>query len=142
MDVLFELALMAHLLSLLAAGSAVVAMPLIGARMAGAAPETRAVLGSIAQRIGVVSRIAFGVLLVSGPLMLWLRFGGIGGASVWFWVKMALIVVMAIGMAVSGRSRRKALTGDSGAAELANTAAMVSRVALLGIVVAAVLAFN
>lgn len=142
MDTLFDLALMAHLLSLLAAGAAVVAMPLIGGRLATAAPEARPVLGSIAQQIGLFSRVAFGVLLVSGPLMVWLRFGGVAGLSTWFWVKMALIVVMAASMAIGGRYRQKSLTGDKQAAGVAKMAANVSRLALLGVVVTAVLAFN
>ena len=129
-------------LSLLAAGATVVAMPLIGARMAGAPPETRMALGGIAQQIGIYSRVAFVVLLISGPLMLWLRFGGIGGASVWFWVKMELIVVMAAGMAANGYYRRKSAAGDRQAASAAKAASALSRLALLGIIVAAVLAFN
>ena len=142
MDVVFDLALMAHLLSLLAAGASVIAMPLIGTRMASAPPETRAALGGMARQLGIYSRVAFGVLLVSGPLMLWLRYGGIGGASVWFWVKMALIVVMAAGMAANGYFRRRAAAGDGPAFAAAKAASNLSRLALLGIIVAAVLAFN
>ena len=140
MDIWFDLALLAHLLSLMAAGATVIAMPLIGQRMATASPEMRGSLGGLAQQIGRYSQIAFGVLLISGPIMLWLRFGGIEGASPWFWVKMALIVVMAVAMGVGGRFRGK--PGDKRAATIANAAANVSRLALLGIVIAAVLAFN
>ena len=108
--------------------------------MAAAPPEMHAALGGLAQQIGRFSRIAFGVLLISGPVMLWLRFGGIEGASPWFWVKMALIVIMAVAIGVGGRFRDK--PGDKRAAIIATTAANVSRLALLGIVIAAVLAFN
>ena len=142
MDILFDLALTAHLLALMAAGATVIAMPLIGQRMASASPELRASLGGLGQQIGRTAQIAFGVLLVSGPLMLWLRFGGIGGASPWFWVKMGLIVVMAAGMAVGGRFRARAQPGDKRAAAIAQTATSVSRLALLGVIIAAVLAFN
>ena len=142
MDIVFDLLLMAHLLSLLAAGAVVVVMPMIGARMAGAPPEARSILGGIAQRIGLFSRIAFGVLLVSGPLMIWIRFGGVEGMTVWFWVKMALIVLMAVGMGVGGRVRATAKPGDARAATIAKAAANVSRLSLVGVIVAAVLAFN
>jgi protoporphyrinogen IX oxidase len=141
MDIWFDTALVAHLLALMVAGATVVSMPMIAQRMANATPEARASLGSMAQRLGLNSRIAFAVLLISGPLMLWLRYGGIEGASVWFWVKMGLIVLMIIGMVVGGRYRGKA-QGNPQAARIANAATMVSRLSLLGIVVAAVLAFN
>jgi hypothetical protein len=142
MDIVFDALLMAHLLSLLAAGAVVVVMPMIGARMPGASPETRGTLGGIAQRIGLSSRIAFGVLLVSGPLMVWIRFGGVAGMTVWFWIKMALIVLMAIGMGVGGRVRASAKPGDTRAVAIAKAATNVSRLSLVGVIVAAVLAFN
>ena len=63
MDIWFDIALVAHLFALMAAGATVVVMPLIAQRMATAAPETRASLAGIAQRIGLSSRIALGVLL-------------------------------------------------------------------------------
>ena len=141
MDIVFDIALLAHLLSLLAAGTTVVGMPLIAARMAGAAPETRGVLGGLAQQFGLYSRIAFGVLLLSGGLMVWLRFGGVAGMTVWFWVKMALIVIMAVAIGISARLRQQA-GGNPRAASISRAAGMVSRLALLGVVVAAVLAFN
>lgn len=136
MDVVFDLALMAHLLALLAAGATVIAMPLIAQRMAGAGADVRQTLGGLAQRIGLTSRIAFLVLLISGPLMVWIRFGGLSGMNVWFWIKMALIVAMAGGMAASGYYRSR------GNAAAAGAAANVSRLSLLGVIVSAVLAFN
>lgn len=142
MDIVFDLLLMAHLLALLAVGAMVVAMPLIGVQLSSASPEVRPIFGWMAQQIGRFAGIAFGVLLISGPLMVWLRFGGVAGMNVWFWVKMGLIVVIAVAMGVSGSSRRKAMTGDLQAAALARTGATIARVALLGVVVAAVLAFN
>jgi hypothetical protein len=136
MDILFDLLLMAHLLSLLAAGGVVIAIPLIAGRIPVAAPELRPVLGGIAGQIGLVSRIAFAVLIVSGPLMVWLRFGGVAALGNWFWIKMALIVVMAAGMGANGLLRRQGRFTEAG------LAANVSRLALVGVVVAAVLAFN
>ena len=142
MDIVFDLLLMAHLLALLTAGATVVAIPLIGARLATATPEVRPILGGLAQQIGGFARIAFGVLLISGPLMVWLRFGGVQGMTPWFWVKMGLIVVMAVALGVSGRFRQKAMAGDAQAAALVRIGATISRIALVGVVAAAVLAFN
>jgi len=136
MDIVFDLLLMAHLMALLAAGAVVVAVPIIAARIPAVAPELRPVLGGVAGRIGLISRVAFGVLIVSGPLMVWLGYGGVGGLNAWFWVKMALIVLMAIGMGANDMMRRRGNPAGAG------IAANVSRAALVGIVITAVLAFH
>lgn len=141
-DIWFSIALMAHLFGLMAAGAMLVAMPLIAQRMATATPETRGALAGVAQGIGVGSRIALGVLLISGPIMLWLRYGGTDGASVWFWVKMVLIVTLIIGMGVGDVFRKKMQAGDRSAAGVAQGATWLSRLSLVGIIIAAVLAFN
>ena len=97
---------------------------------------------SPSQYLPLILGLAFLVLLVSGPLMVWLRYGGLEGMSVWFWVKMALIVVVVLCMVANGYYRGRAQKGDAGAGRLAGLAANLSRLALVGIVAAAVLAFN
>ena len=136
MDIAFDIALAAHLLSLLAAGAALIGIPVVIARMQAAGPETRPVLAGIVVSLGRAAQIAFAVLIVSGPLMVWLRYGGVEGLSNWFWVKMALIVVMIGAMIVGGRLRA------AGNVAAAGTVAWVSRAALVGVVIAAVLSFE
>ena len=138
MDIAFDVALAAHLLALLAAGAAIFGIPVIAGRMASVGPEVRPVLAGVAQSLGRVSQIALLVLLISGPLMVWLRYGGLGGMNAWFWVKMGLIAVAAAAIIAGGR-----LPGAGGAPTTAGTILVwTSRVALVGVVIAAVLAFN
>jgi protoporphyrinogen IX oxidase len=127
---------MAHLLSLLAAGAALIGIPVVAARMGSATAETRPLLGGIVQSLGRAAQISFAVLIVSGPLMVWLRYGGVEGLNSWFWVKMALIVVMIGAMIVGGRLRA------AGNVAAAGSVAWVSRAALVGVVIAAVLTFE
>jgi hypothetical protein len=136
MDIAFDIALMAHLLSLLAAGAALIGLPVVAARMGSATAETRPLLGGIVQSLGRAAQISFAVLIVSGPLMVWLRYGGVEGLNSWFWVKMALIVVMIGAMIVGGRLRA------AGNVAAAGSVAWVSRAALVGVVIAAVLTFE
>ena len=136
MDIAFDIALMAHLLSLLAAGAALNWIPVVGARMGWATAQTRPLLGGIVQSLGRAAQISFAVLIVSGPLMVWLRYGGVEGLNSWFWVKMALIVVMIGAMIVGGRLRA------AGNIAAAGSVAWVSRAALVGVVIAAVLTFE
>jgi protoporphyrinogen IX oxidase len=136
MDIAFDVALAAHLLSLLAAGAAVTGIPLIVARMRTATPEMRPVFAGIVQSFGRVAQIAFAGLIISGPLMIWLRYGGVEGLNGWFWVKMALIVVMVGAMILGGRLRA------GGHIVAAGAIAWVSRAALVGVILAAVLTFE
>jgi len=133
MDYAFDFLLICHLLALAVGATTAIALPIIASRMAGATPEGRALLGGISARLGINSRIAVGVLVLSGGLMLWLRYGGVDGMNMWFWVKMALVVVIILALITSvvGRGRvHPAVLG------------WVTRLSLLGVVIAAVLAFN
>ncbi len=142
MDPLFILLLLVHLLAFVVGGATAVAMPIIGGRMATATPDLRASLGAIANRLGSNSRIALVVLLLSGPLMMWERYGGLDGASVWFWAKMALVAVMLAIVIVNLALARRTQAGDRQAAALQRRLGAISRFAFLGVIVTAVLAFN
>jgi uncharacterized membrane protein len=82
------------------------------------------------------------VLLLTGPLMMWERYGGLDGASVWFWAKMVLVAVMLAIVIVNLALSRRIQAGDRQAAALQRRLGAVSRFAFLGVIVTAVLAFN
>jgi putative membrane protein len=134
MDLTFNILLILHLVSLVVGASTAVAMPVVMGRMAGAAPDGRQMLGGIGAQLGLNSRIAFGVLIVTGVAMIVVRYGGVDGMSPWFWAKMALVVVMLLTMIVSAVVR----PGRAGT----RVVGWVTRLALLGVVIAAVFAFN
>jgi hypothetical protein len=133
MDILVNFLLFLHFASIAAAGASIVAMPLIGRQLRLAAPEARAGYGAIAQQLGLAARSAFGVLLVTGILMVWLRYGGVEALNPWFWVKMAFVVVMAAlmaaGIVLRGRVDPRLF-------------AMLTRLCFAAIIIAAVLAFS
>ena len=89
-----------------------------------------------------VGKVAMVVLLVTGPLILFLRYGGFGGASVWFWIKMALIVVMLVAIIYGGINSKKAQAGDVEAGRRAGVAHRITGLAFAGVLLAAVMAFN
>jgi len=134
LDVAFTFLLIAHLLGLMLVAAAF--LPLLGMMgQGGAAPQTNRLL----TRFGHYGII---VLLVSGPLMLWLRYGGIDGVSHWFWAKMLFVVLLAAGVVVSAMSARKIRAGDAAATARVRFGRIVAVVSLLAIVVFAVLAFG
>ena len=134
MDLGFNILLFIHLVALVVGAATNVAMPLVGGQMARAAPEARAGLGAIARALGINARIAIAVLIASGLAMVWVRYGGFDLFNTWFWVKMVLVVLivalMVVGSVLPPGKINPRLFG------------MMARVALLGIILTAVFAFN
>lgn len=134
MDAAVTLLLIAHLVGLMLVAAAF--LPLLGMMgEGGAAPQTNRLL----TRFGHYGII---VLLLSGPLMLWLRYGGFEGISHWFWAKMAFVVLLAAGVVMSAMSARKMRAGDAAATARVRLGRIMAVLSLLAIVVFAVLAFN
>lgn len=135
MDVAFSLLLIAHLIGLMLVAAAF--LPLLGMMGQGetAAPQTNRLL----TRFGHYGII---VLLLSGPLLLWVRYGSFDGISHWFWAKMAFVVLLAAGVVMSAVSARKMRAGNAAATARVRLGRIIAVVSLLAIVVFAVLAFN
>ena len=142
MDVVINLLIWAHILAFVAGGSNSVVGPVIAARLPGAAPDLRAGYYAVMDRLSQVGKVAMVVLLVSGPLILWLKYGGIGGASIWFWVKMVLVAVMLAAIIYGGINGKKAQGGDVEAGRRAGVAHKVTGLAFAGVLLSAVFAFS
>ncbi|QMV01413.1 hypothetical protein GHV40_07955 [Devosia sp. D6-9] len=142
MDLLFDIILWLHFTAFVVGGANVVTMPFLVARMHAASPETRQALCSIAKALSRAGRGAMVVLLITGPILMWQRYGGLSGASVWFWIKMALIVLMLVSIIAAGITFKRAEAGDDAALETAETAGRIAAVAFLGVLLSAVFAFN
>lgn len=140
MDIVNDILLWLHIVALVVGGTNSVAMPVIGSKMPSATPEIRATLFSIADRLATFGKGAMAVLLVTGPLLLWLRHGW-AIPNFWFWVKMALVVVMLVTISLSSINLKKARQGDMAAAQKAEQFGRITAVAFLGVLLTAVLAF-
>ncbi|MEX0954676.1 MAG: hypothetical protein WDZ83_05630 [Rhizobiaceae bacterium] len=135
MELAVKLLLIIHLLSLVVGGATAVAMPIIARRMAAATPDTLATLGPIAGRLSINSRIAFGMLLLTGVAMLWLRYGGDAIAlGPWFLAKLVLVGVVALAIALIltlGQARVNP-----------RVFGMITGLSMLGIVICSVMTFG
>lgn len=131
-----------HIVALVAGGSNTVVMPIIGATLPKVDEKTRATLFGIGFQMATVGKVAGVTLLVSGPLLLWLKYGGLQGATPWFWVKMVLMVVMIAAIIFEEANFKKSASGDAVAARNAKLGGIIAAVAFLGVLLAAVLAFN
>jgi uncharacterized membrane protein len=131
-----------HIVAFVAGGSNSVVMPIIGATLPKVDEETRATLFRIGFHMATVGKVAAAALLISGPCLLWLKYGGLQGATPWFWAKMVLIAVMFAAIAFEETSFRKSAAGDQTAARSSKLGGIVATLAFLGVLLAAVLAFK
>ena len=135
MDLTFSILLVLHLTALVVGGATNVAMPLLGRQMAGAPPEALGRLGPIARQLGINSRAALAVLVVAGLAMLWLRYGGdAAGLGPWFVAKLVFIALILVALLVGLVARPGTLDP--------RIFALVTRVALFGIIASSVMTFG
>lgn len=133
MDPTFQIFLFIHLVAFAVGAATNVAMPIVAGQLAGAGPEMAPRFGAIAKRLSNNARAAVVILIISGVGLVYLRYGGFEGMNAWFWVKMALVAFIVVMMGVGAFLP-----------QLLNPKVFgpVMRVTLLGIVLAAVFAFN
>ena len=133
MDIFFDVLLICHLLAFGVGVTSAIVVPILMSRMPAAPVEARPLFGGIGMQLGLNARIALGVLVVTGVLMIWVRYGGVEGLGTWFWVKMSLVLVVVAAAIIGAVARGRVDAGVMG---------WISRLALVGVVIAAVLAFN
>jgi putative membrane protein len=136
-----NLLLWLHILGFVAGGATAVTMPPLERQLAAAAPERCSELFALGNRMIQVGKVAMGVLLISGPLMWWLKWG-FTIPNHWFFAKMGLIVVMLICIVSSGMAFKKMQAGDMSVAGRSAMLGLVTLVAGAGVLLSAVLAFN
>jgi hypothetical protein len=142
MDIVINLLFWLHIMAFVAGGSNGVVGPVIGSRLASATAEQRLGYLGVMTALSKIGKVSMVVLLVTGPLILWLKYGGLGGANAWFWVKMVLIVVLLASIIIGEINFKKEQAGDLAAAKLADIAHKVSGLAFAGVLLAEVFAFN
>lgn len=142
MDVVNLLLFWAHMMALVAGGVASLGIPLLAARMGAADPAARPVLAAAMEQFSKIGSAAIGTLILTGGIMVFTKYGGIGGVNGTFWVKMSLVVVLVGVILVNKRLGAKARAGDRAAAAQAMTLAKVAIALLAAVVLTAALAFR
>ena len=141
MDIIALLLIFIHIVAFVAGGANSVVMPLVGARMATATPEVKASYMGFAASLAKVGKYAFIALLVTGILVLWLKWDW-AVPNAWFWVKMAGIVAMIVFIGLNDMNAKKARAGDMAAAANSKRFGQLTSLSFAVVILSAVFAFN
>ena len=142
MSVLINLLIWIHLLALAMGFAGGIGMSQVGPRLAAAAPDQRATWWPLVNVFGRIAHIGLGLLLITGPVILWLKYHGAGGLNAAFAIKMGLIVLAVIAIGVSDWGKKRLKNGDEGGAKVMAASGPVTVLLMLGVVLSAVFAFN
>ena len=141
MDIVYVIGLLlffVHVVAFVAGGANSVVMPIIGAKMATASPELRGNLMDVALKLAKVGKVAMGTLLVTGVLVLWLKWNWVV-PNLWFWVKMAGIVLMIVFITLNERTQK---AGGPDAPRRSKMFGQLTALSFALVILAAVFAFN
>jgi hypothetical protein len=134
MDLTFDILLILHLAAFGVGIATTIAAPLVGSRMALATADSRPLLGGIGRQLQLNARIAFATLLVTAIAMVYVRYGGFEGQSIWFFIKMGLVALILVVMLLGAFTRPGTINP--------RVMGWITRLSMAGIVISAVLAFN
>ena len=81
------------------------------------------------------------VLIVTGPLLIWLKYGGAAGFTVWFTIKMVFVVILLVSVIASGVLGKRLEQGDMSVMPWLPSG-VVNTLSLLAITLCAVFAFG
>ncbi|WP_374626381.1 hypothetical protein [Devosia sp.] len=130
-----------HIVAFIVGGANSVVMPILGAKMASASPEVRAELADFAERLARLGKWAMVTLLVTGVLVLWLKWNWVI-PNAWFWVKMAGIAAMLVFISLNEMNGKKARAGDREAAARSRQFGQLTALSFAIVLASAVFAFN
>jgi len=139
MEALFIVLLFAHFVGLMLIATAFLALLDMMPR---SVPAEASALPTSSRYLTRLGHIGIVVSLVTGPLLIWVRYGGFEGINHWFWMKMLFLVVLIVGIVIAARSAGKLRRGDLGAASQVRLGRIIAVVSLFGVVFSAVMAFR
>lgn len=142
MEIVINVLIWIHLVALAVGGATAFGMPVVARQVGSATAESRPMLFAIMKGLSTLGRIGIGTLIVTGPLILWMKYGGFDGVSVWFWIKMVLVLALLAGVIYGGIMFKRGTEGDAAAAQMMPRIGMANTILLLGIVLCAAFAFS
>jgi protoporphyrinogen IX oxidase len=119
-----------------------IALSQVGPRLISAPANDRDLLWALERFFSGIGAGGLAILLVSGPLMLWLKFGGPSGLSGWFWAKMALVALALIGVILHEWAAHRFRRGEASAVPLMYLGGRAAGVGIVLAMLCAAITFN
>ena len=142
MEVLLSLLLWLHFLGLASGLGGGIALSQTGPRLVTATEQERPLIWKFRRAFSVTASAGVGVLIVTGPLLAWLKYGGVEGMPAWFWAKMAFVVLTLAGVILHEISSRRARAGDATAYRWMAIAGRTAGISMVLAVLCAVMTFD
>jgi len=142
MHILTIILLWLHFIGIGLAVGGGVALSQVGPKLVAAPAPARADLWAFETFFARAGAAGMVILLTTGPLMLWLKFGGPGGLSRWFWIKMGLVAVAVLGVGLHEWAGARFKRGDQRAVPLMFLSGRLAGAAIVLAMLSAVLTFN
>lgn len=118
------------------------ALSQVGPAIAGGTPDQRTALWGLQDKLSRTAHSGLGLLLITGLFLVGLKSGGLGGVNMWFWAKMALVVVLVVSVGIGSSAAKRLKGGDVSAAPVVKWAGMINGITGMAIVLLAVIAFR
>ena len=119
-----------------------IALSQVGPRLVAAPVDQRQLLWVLETFFSRIGAAGLALLLVTGPLTLWLKFGGSTGLSGWFAAKMAFVLVALIGVVLHEWAGARFKKGDASAVRLMFIGGRAAGIGIVLAMLCATLTFN
>jgi protoporphyrinogen IX oxidase len=141
MDVFVNLLFWLHFIGLGMGVGGGVALSLTGPRLKTAMGSQLDLVWTMEVAFSRVATIGIAILLVTGPLMVWLKFGGFAGFTWWFGLKMGFVGLAVVGAALHEWAGRRYRAGR-GRYQLMEISGRLAGGSMIAAILCAVFAFN
>ena len=142
MGVFVNILLWLHLLGLAMGVGGGIALAFTGPKLIAAPPDQLDLMWAFEGFFSRIGSAGLAVLLITGPLMVWLKFGGPSGFTWWFWAKMVLVVAAVVGVGLHQWAGARFHRGDKSAVPMMFIGGRVAGASMVLAMLCAVFAFN
>lgn len=142
MDIVTNLLFWLHFIGLAMGLGGGIALGFVGPKLIVAEGRMLEEMWRFERFFGRVGSAGLAVLVITGPLMLWLKFGGPDGLTWWFWAKMVFVLIALTGVAAHQWAGSRFHRGDRSAIPLMFASGRIAGASMALAILCAVFTFN
>jgi protoporphyrinogen IX oxidase len=142
MDIFINILFWLHFIGLAMGIGGGIALGFVGPKLIVAEGSMKDEMWGFERFFGRVGSAGLVILIVTGPLVLWLKFGGSEGLTWWFWAKMIFVVIALGGVATHQWAGSRFHRGDRRTIPIMFASGRIAGASMALAVLCAVFAFN